>query len=148
MVKVPSGFVDIGVDFFFLECCTTPTVTDALTPCGTITNACTVNEVKAVGHINYVVSFTIPTFYNNGQLNCSEVVNQTFSCTGTVSVNNTLCYSALDEENPCPDFCNGNTQAFAFVKDIDLCSNQKAIVTIGTVFVLSECNNSDDSTVE
>ncbi|MBS4210084.1 hypothetical protein [Bacillus sp. FJAT-50079] len=137
--RFPQGLVNIGADFFFLDCCVTPVTVDAATPCGTISNAATVNEVKAIGHINYVASFTIPTYYNNGEGNCNRLVNQTFSCTGTLNVNNVLCYSPLDEPNPCPDFCNGNAQAFAYIADIDTCNASKAIVTIGVIVILPDC---------
>lgn len=144
IVEFPYGLVNIGADFFFLKCCSNETTIDAYTPCGTILNACKVKEVKAIGHINFVTSFTIPTYYNNGQNDCSKRVDQTFSCTGTTCVNNTLCYTALYDENACPDFCNGNTKAYAFIKDIDYCSDSKAIVTIGIIFKLPECNNASE----
>lgn len=139
ILEFPFGLINIGADFFFLDCCITEVSSDALTPCGIIPDACTVNEVRATGHINYVASFTIPTFYNNGAGDCNEVVEQTFSCSGTTCVNNVICYAPVTEDNPCPDFCNGNTQAFAYIQDIDYCSGQKAIVTVGIVFVLPEC---------
>lgn len=139
ILALPSGLINIGADFFFLDCCITEVNADALTPCGVVPGAATVKEVKAVGHINYVASFTIPTFYNNGAENCNQVVEQTFSCSGTKCVNNVICYAPVTEENPCPNFCNGNTKAFAYIADIDICSNEKAIVTIGIIFILPEC---------
>lgn len=138
---LPRGLINVGADFFALECCTSPVEVDANTPMGVIPDSCTVNEVKAIGHINYVASFSIPTYYNNGSSNCAALVDQTFSCSGTVCVNNTLCYTRLDAEDVCPDFCNWNTQAYAYIADVDYCNPTKAIVTIGLVFILPGCLN-------
>jgi hypothetical protein len=132
--------VNISADYYALECCTNETAIDAWTPCGLIENACKVNEIKAVGHINYVASLTATTYYNNGEADCEAWTEQTFSIPGTTCVDNTLCYTALDEESPCPDFCNGNTQAYAFIADVDFCFD-KMMVTIGVVFELPECND-------
>lgn len=130
IVEYPQGFIEIGADFFYLECCAMPQARSS-------TNE--MNEVKAMGSINYVASFCVPTFYNNGQ-NHVQIVNHSFSCTGTVNVNRTLGLSA-DGECPNTDYCKERTEAYAYIKEIDVCSTEKTIITVGVLFILPDYTN-------
>ncbi|TDL31282.1 hypothetical protein E2R51_12975 [Jeotgalibacillus sp. S-D1] len=130
MVEFPQGFMDIGADFFFLDCCAVPQA---------MNSPADMNEVKAIGSISYVASFYAPTFYNNGQ-NHIQIVNHPFSCTGSVSVNRTLGYSPGDE-CPSADYCKERTEAYAYIKDIEVCSAEKSIITVGVLFILPDYSN-------
>ncbi len=141
VIDLPNGLINIYADYFFLECCSNPTTIDGITECGTLVNACTAQEVKAIGNINYVTSFNAPTFYNNGAADCNRTMNHTFSCASTLCVNHTLCYTTPDTVDPCPEFCNGNVLAFAYISDVDYCNPSKAVVTISVIFILPECEN-------
>ncbi|MFB5662572.1 hypothetical protein [Alteribacillus sp. HJP-4] len=131
-------------DPFFLRCCTTPTEVDAVTPCGTISNACMVNEVRATGYINYYLSFELDTFLNNGESNCSALNTLPFSCSDTTCVDEILCYTGLDAEESCPDFCNENVLSFGFICSTCNTGN-KLTVTYVIVHILPNCDDMENS---
>ncbi|WP_174612948.1 hypothetical protein [Virgibacillus ihumii] len=126
----PPFIVGVLNDPFFLECCVTPTQVSASTPCGDV-DGVTVNEVKAIGYLNYYFSFELDTFFNNGAQNCSAVNRLPFSCTGTTCVNDVISYTSTDDPDPCPDFCNGEVFSFAFLCDVCVTDNKTtAIYTV------------------
>ncbi|MFG6150213.1 hypothetical protein [Halobacillus sp. B23F22_1] len=137
-VSNPPFIINVLNDPFFLDCCITPVQVSASTPCGEV-GGVTVNEVKAVGYLNYYFNVEFDTFFNDGESNCAAVNRLPFSCSGTTCANEVLCYASVKESDPCPDFCNFNVQSFAIFLDGSIVDN-KASLTYLIVHLLPECN--------
>ncbi|MCP3029813.1 hypothetical protein LF817_00510 [Halobacillus sp. A1] len=135
----PPFFVNVLSDPFFLDCCITPVQVSASTPCGNV-GGVTVNEVKAVGYINYYFNLEFSTFFNEGESNCALVNTLPFSCTGTTCADQVICYASLEDSDPCPDFCNFGVQSVAVLVS-DYRAGNKATLTFDVLHLLPECNS-------
>jgi hypothetical protein len=138
IISTPPLFAEVINDPFSLQCCISPTTVGAVTDCGIIPDAATVNEVRATGPLNYYLTFNLNTFFNNGNQECSDQDVRPFVCTGSTCVDEILCYSPLDEGDVCPDFCNGNV--FSFAVRCSLCEfGDKITATYVIVHLLPDC---------
>ncbi|MGD7045844.1 hypothetical protein [Jeotgalibacillus proteolyticus] len=134
----PPFIVNVLNDPFFLSCCITPVQVSACTPCGMVEGV-TVNEVKAIGYINYYFNLEFSTFFNDGESGCGLINVLPFSCTGTTCADRVICYTSLEDENPCPDFCDGGVQSIAILAAASRAGN-KATLTYNVFHVLPGCN--------
>lgn len=130
--------VPVYTDPYFLRCCVTPVEMPAYTPCGLV-DGCMVNEVRATGPLPYYLSINLDTYFNGGQGNCTNKTMRTFSCSKTVCVDEVLCYAPLDDEEPCPDFCNNNIFSIALRRFIDFCGDEVKI-TYWVFHFLPDCD--------
>ncbi|MFQ3545557.1 hypothetical protein Q7A53_15865 [Halobacillus rhizosphaerae] len=138
----PPFIVNVLSDPFFLDCCITPVQVSASTPCGDVEGV-TVNEVRAVGYINYYFNLEFSTFFNSGQSNCALVNTLPFSCTGTTCADNVICYTSLEDSDPCPDFCNSGVQSVAVLVAASRAGN-KATFTFDILHLLPDCNSDNE----
>jgi hypothetical protein len=134
----PPFIVNVLSDPFFLDCCITPVQVSASTPCGNV-GGVTVNEVKAVGYINYYFNLEFSTFFNGGESNCARVNALPFSCTGTTCADQVICYASLEDSDPCPDFCNFGVQSVAVLVAASSAGN-KSTFTFDVLHLLPGCN--------
>ncbi|MDG5473142.1 hypothetical protein P6709_15420 [Jeotgalibacillus sp. ET6] len=152
-IEFPAGSVQTGIvqppfivnvlnDPFFLNCCITPVQVSACTPCGVV-GGVTVNEVKAVGYINYYFNLEFSTFFNDGEGNCAVVNQLPFSCTGTTCADNVICYASVEDSDPCPDFCNFGVQSVGVLVAASRAGN-KATFTFDILHLLPDCNSQSE----
>ncbi|MGF2616287.1 hypothetical protein FZC84_00710 [Rossellomorea vietnamensis] len=139
IISTPPIFSRVINDPFSLECCISPTTVDAVTECGILPDAATVNEVRATGPLNYYLTFDLNTYFNDGNQGCADQDVRPFVCTGSTCVDEVLCYTPLDEVDACPDFCNG--AVFSFAVRCSLCEfGDKITATYVIVHLLPNCN--------
>ncbi|MCP3028631.1 hypothetical protein [Halobacillus sp. A5] len=141
-VTEPPLIISVLNDPFFLDCCITPVQVSASTPCGDVEGV-TVNEVKAVGYLNYYFNLEFDTFFDDGESNCTAINRLPFSCTGTTCANEVLCYASVKDSDPCPDFCNFGVQSFAVLLDVILTDN-KAVLNYAVIHLLPGCDREND----
>ncbi|TYR73173.1 hypothetical protein FZC79_19935 [Rossellomorea vietnamensis] len=139
IISTPPLFSRVINDPFSLECCISPTTVAAVTDCGILPDAATVNEVRATGPLNYYLTFDLNTYFNDGNQNCNDQEVRPFICPGSTCVDEVLCYTPLDEVDVCPDFCNG--EVFSFAVRCSLCQiGDKITATYVIVHILPDCN--------
>ncbi|MRX73921.1 hypothetical protein GJU40_17445 [Bacillus lacus] len=136
----PPILVSVQHDVFGLSCCIEPTLADAETPCGIIKNACSVNEIRATGYINYYFNFPLLTFFNSGEEDCGKKVPRIFSCSGSTCVNEIIGYQSLEDPDPCPDFCSDAVLSVAIRCAVYHASNSLAVTYI-ILHLLPSCTS-------
>lgn len=138
ILSTPPLFARVINDPFSLQCCVTPTTVGAVTECGVLPDAATVNEVRATGPLNYYLTFLLNTYFNDGNQDCADQDVRPFVCTGATCIDEVLCYTPLDEVDACPDFCNG--AVFSFAVRCSLCDiGDKVTATYLIVHLLPNC---------
>ncbi|MGM9922589.1 MAG: hypothetical protein ACI33O_15145 [Bhargavaea sp.] len=121
-------------DAFHLNCCTVNSVAANNTFPDAQPDKYENSSVRATGHINWYLSFSLDTHFNDGEGGCEATVRLPFTLTGTTCVNQTLC----ENSDVLPDFCNGNTISLAFLARL-FETEEKVTATYLIVHILPEC---------